>query len=228
MSPKQPVWRRGQNAGLFCVCGKKSQFPEETLPEIAFVGRSNVGKSTLINTLLGRKGAGKNALARTSSVPGKTRTINWYAIDDLLYFVDLPGYGYAKISKQEQAKWGQVIESYLKERRSLKVICLLVDIRHEPSADDKMMMDWLRYYQVPTIIVATKADKVTRNQLPHQKKVLANALGIPSASVYPFSGLNGQGKEELWKALEEKTIFAEASSKAANAAAPEDDISSGA
>ena len=198
-----PVWRRGAKASVFAVCGAVKQFPPETLPEIAFVGKSNVGKSSLINSLLGRKGTGRNGLARTSSVPGKTRTINWYVIDELLYFVDLPGYGYAKISKAEQAKWGKVIETYLSGRQTLKAALLLVDIRHEPGENDVMMIDYFRAYEIPVIVIATKADKVTRNQLPHQKKILAEKLGVKSAQILPYSALSGAGKDEVWKAIEE-------------------------
>lgn len=196
------IWRRGVKAALSAVCGNVRQFPEESLPEIAFAGKSNVGKSSLINSLLGRKGTGRNGLARTSAVPGKTRTINWFDIDQSLYFVDLPGYGYAKISKAEQARWGKVIETYLSRRSTLKAVLLLVDIRHEPGENDLMMMDWLRHYEVPTLVVATKADKITRNQLPHQKKILAQALGVKSSEILPYSSLNNTGREELWKAIE--------------------------
>ncbi|MBO4889062.1 MAG: YihA family ribosome biogenesis GTP-binding protein [Firmicutes bacterium] len=197
-----PIWRRGAKASLFAVCGMVKQFPEETLPEIAIVGKSNVGKSSLINSLIGRKGTGRNGLARTSSVPGKTRTINWYSIDECLYFVDLPGYGYAKISKTEQQKWGKVIETYLSGRNALKAALLLVDIRHEPGANDVMMMDYFRAFGIPTIVIATKADKVTRNQLPHQKKILADKLGIKSTEILPYSATAGTGKDEIWTAIE--------------------------
>lgn len=186
-----------QNAALKVVAGSVKQFPEENLPEIAFVGKSNVGKSSLINSLLGRK-----SLARTSSAPGKTRTINWYEIDQTLYFVDLPGYGYAKVSKAEQQRWGKVIEYYLQHRTALKTVLLLVDIRHEPSAGDQMMMDWLRYYQVPTIVVATKSDKIKKSQLEKQKKMLRSALSIQNeADLLTYSSETKIGSEELWKRI---------------------------
>lgn len=183
-----------QNCDLFCVCGSRKQFPKETLPEIAFAGKSNVGKSSLINMMLGRK-----SLARTSSVPGKTQTINWYRVDEKIFFVDLPGYGYAKASKTDQERWGKVIEEYLNTRATLKCVLMLVDIRHEPGGNDKMMMDWLKHYQVDTIVVATKADKVTRNQLAGQVKLIAGALDIPKEKIIPVSSLNKQGRDQLWK-----------------------------
>lgn len=187
---------REQNSKLSCVCGRVDQFPKPSLPELAFAGKSNVGKSTLINMLLGRKN-----LARTSSVPGKTQTINWYNIDDQLFFVDLPGYGYAKASKTDQVKWGKVIETYLNKRETLRCVLLLVDIRHAPSANDLMMMDFLRHYQVKTVIVATKADKVTRNQLPSQIKMLASELRVEKSDIIPVSSLSKMGREVLWEKL---------------------------
>ncbi len=186
-----------QKAALKTVAGSIKQFPEESLPEIAFIGKSNVGKSSLINSLLDRR-----SLARTSSAPGKTRTINWYEIDETLYFVDLPGYGYAKVSKAEQQRWGQVIERYLQQRTSLKKVLLLVDIRHAPTADDQMMMEWLRYYQVPTVIVATKSDKIKRSQLEKQKKMLREALGLQDpADLLAYSSETKMGAEALWERI---------------------------
>ena len=183
-----------QNSDLFCVCGSRKQFPKETLPEIAFAGKSNVGKSSLINMMLGRK-----SLARTSSVPGKTQTINWYRVDEKIFFVDLPGYGYAKASKTDQERWGKVIEEYLNQRATLKCVLMLVDIRHEPGANDRMMMDWLKHYKVDTIVVATKADKITRNQLAGQVKLIAGALDVPKENIIPVSSLSKQGRDQLWK-----------------------------
>lgn len=186
-----------QNAALETVAGDRKQFPEATLPEIAFVGKSNVGKSSLINALLGRR-----SLARTSSAPGKTRTINFYNIDGQLYFVDLPGYGYAKVSQEEQRRWGKVIEAYLKERPTLKKILFLVDIRHEPGEGDRMMYEWLRYYQVPAIIVATKSDKLSRNQVARAlgqiRRVLTPEPGTP---LLAFSSETKEGRDELWKLI---------------------------
>lgn len=186
-----------QNAALKTVAGSIKQFPEESLPEIAFVGKSNVGKSSLINSLLGRR-----SLARTSSAPGKTRTINWYEVDKTLFFVDLPGYGYAKVSKQEQEKWGQVIEHYLHHRQSLRWVFLLVDIRHAPSAGDQMMMEWLRYYEVPTLVIATKSDKVKRSQIDKQLKLIRNALQLDDkTSLLPYSSETKAGYDEVWKRI---------------------------
>jgi len=189
---------REQNSRLHCVCGSSKQFPAETLPEIAFAGKSNVGKSSLINMLLARK-----ALARTSSVPGKTQTVNWYEIDRQLYFVDLPGYGYAKASKTEQARWGKVIEQYLHERKTLRGVLLLVDIRRDISENDRMMMDWLRYYQIPTIIVATKADKLSRSQVAGAVKAIAEGLQVEKSRVIPASVMTKAGRQEIWKSITE-------------------------
>ena len=178
---------------LETVAGMASQIPDTKLPEVAFVGKSNVGKSSLINTLVGRK-----ALARTSSAPGKTRTINFYNVEDLLYFVDLPGYGYAKASKQEQERWGKVIESYLTRRSQLKLLLFLVDIRHEPGANDRQMMEWIRYYQFDPIIIGTK-----RSQIQRQVAVLAKSLGVEDRSrIIPFSALDKSGRDAVWDQIE--------------------------
>jgi len=188
-------------ASLFKVCGKQSQFPEESLPEIAIVGKSNVGKSTLINTLLGRSATGKNGLARTSQTPGKTRTINWYLIDEAFYLVDLPGYGYAKTSKAEQAAWAGTIEAYFRRSTALKRVLLLVDVRHEPGENDLVMLDYLNAYQIPVTIIATKADKVTRNRLPGHLRMLCEALEVSKEEIIPFSSLNKSGLKEVWEIL---------------------------
>ncbi len=187
------------NVALEAVAVKAAQYPEETLPEVAFAGKSNVGKSSLINTMINRK-----ALARTSQNPGKTRTINFYNVESKLYFVDLPGYGYAKAPKSEIAKWGKMIEDYLIKRETLKAIIMLVDIRHEPGANDKMMYDWLKHYGHKIIVVATKSDKLKRSQLPKHKKMLSEGLGLEKGDILiPFSSENKSGKEELWNVIEE-------------------------
>lgn len=186
------------NAYIAKTAVKKSQYPDDGLTEIAFAGKSNVGKSSLINTMLGRK-----ALARTGSSPGKTRTINFYSVEDKLYFVDLPGYGYAKASKTEIEKWGRMTDEYLLNREELKAIILLVDIRHEAGKNDVMMLDYLRHYGYKIIIAATKCDKVTRNRLPSHVKMLKSSLGIKEGEVLiPFSSVSKQGRDELWEVIE--------------------------
>ncbi|MCD8239327.1 MAG: ribosome biogenesis GTP-binding protein YihA/YsxC [Clostridiales bacterium] len=186
------------NAYIAKTAVKKSQYPDDGLTEIAFAGKSNVGKSSLINTMLGRK-----ALARTGSSPGKTRTINFYSVEDKLYFVDLPGYGYAKASKTEIEKWGRMTDEYLLNREELKAIILLVDIRHEAGKNDVMMLDYLRHYGYKIIITATKCDKVTRNRLPSHVKMLKSSLGIKEGEVLiPFSSVSKQGRDELWEVIE--------------------------
>lgn len=187
------------NVELAAVAVKAAQYPEETMPEVAFAGKSNVGKSSLINTMINRK-----SLARTSQNPGKTRTINFYNVENALYFVDLPGYGYARAPKSEIAKWGKMIEDYLIKRESLRAIIMLVDIRHEPGENDKMMYDWLKHYGHKIIVVATKSDKLKRSQLPKHKKMLSQALGLEKEDILiPFSSENKSGKEELWNVIEE-------------------------
>ncbi len=170
------------------------QFPGGELPEVAFCGRSNVGKSSLINALLGRKKA-----APTSGQPGKTKTIDFYIINEKIYLVDLPGYGFARVSKALKEKWGQLIESYLKERLQLKSVILLIDIRHEPTEDDLLMYNWLKFHEVPTIIVATKKDKLSRGRaLQHVKRIKEKLELQPGDSIIPFSTKTGEGKNELW------------------------------
>jgi GTP-binding protein len=179
-----------------------AQYPTTLWPEFAFAGRSNVGKSSLINTMLGRK-----KLARTSRQPGKTRTINFYNVENKLYFVDLPGYGYAKVSKTEQEKWGGMVEGYLKNRVPLKRIFLLVDIRHEPGANDRMIYDWCVYYNLPFTVVATKSDKLSRNQTVKHAGMIRRSFNIPETNplekpltnnILPFSSETRQGRDELW------------------------------
>lgn len=184
---------------LETVCGITSTLPENTLPEIAFAGKSNVGKSSLINGLMNRK-----SFARTSATPGKTQTINFYNINQELYLVDLPGYGYAKVSEQEKKKWGQMIERYLHQSKQLRAVFLLIDIRHAPSANDKMMYDWILSQGYHPIIIATKLDKLKRSQVQKQIKVVRQGLGLSKDSLLiPFSAVTKQGRDEIWDLAEE-------------------------
>ena len=188
-----------KNVSLETVCGITSQVPETDKPEIAFAGKSNVGKSSLINGLMNRK-----ALARTSSSPGKTQTINFYNINDQMYLVDLPGYGYAKVSRAEQEKWGKMIERYLHGSKQLKAVFLLIDIRHDPSANDRMMYDWINHQGFQPIIIATKLDKIKRSQLQKQIKLIRTGLKVPEqVPVRPYSALTKQGREEIWDYMEQ-------------------------
>ena len=181
------------------MCGVTSRLPENDKPEIAFAGKSNVGKSSLINALMNRK-----SYARTSAQPGKTQTINFYNINDALYYVDLPGYGYAKVSQTEREKWGRMIENYLKKSRKLRGVFLLVDIRHEPSANDRQMYEWIVYNGYEPVIIATKLDKIKRSQLQKQIREVRTGLGIgPGVRVIPFSAETKQGREEIWELIEE-------------------------
>lgn len=187
------------NASLAAVGVKLEQYPTDGKPEIAFAGKSNVGKSSLINGLLNRK-----SLARTSSSPGKTRTINFYDVENTLYFVDLPGYGYAKAPKTEIQKWGKMIEDYLYQRETLKSIVLLIDIRHEPGTNDKMMYEWLKHYDYDIIIIATKADKIKRSQLQKHIAMIRKELNMSAdEKIIPFSSMTKQGKEEIWSVFDE-------------------------
>ncbi len=184
---------------LEMVCGISSVLPENDKPEIAFAGKSNVGKSSLINALMNRK-----SLARTSAQPGKTQTINFYNINDLLYFVDLPGYGYAKVAQTVREKWGKMIEGYLKKSKQLKIVFLLLDIRHEPSENDKTMYEWILYQGFQPIIIATKLDKINRSQKDKQLKSIREGLKAPAGTkIIPFSSLTKQGREEIWDFIEE-------------------------
>ena len=172
---------------------RKEQYPAEGLPEIALVGRSNVGKSSATNALLNRRN-----FARTSQTPGKTRTINFYKINNEFYFVDLPGYGYAKVSKSEKDKWGVIMERYLQDRPELCAIFLLVDIRHEPTNDDVMMYEWIKHFDYDCIVIATKSDKLSNNELGKSRKLIKETLGLGSTDkFYFFSSLNKKGKDEL-------------------------------
>lgn len=185
---------------LETVCGITSKLPENFLPEFAFAGKSNVGKSSLINGLMNRK-----SYARTSSQPGKTQTINFYNINEQLYFVDLPGYGYAKVSMELRAKWGKMIERYLKKSEQLKLIFLLVDIRHEPSENDKDMYNWIVHNGFQPIVIATKLDKINRSQIAKQSKLIRTSLGMPKEGILiPFSAETKQGRDEIWQKIEEE------------------------
>ncbi|MCM1495632.1 MAG: ribosome biogenesis GTP-binding protein YihA/YsxC [Bacteroides sp.] len=188
-----------KSVNLETICGITSKLPENTLPEIAFAGKSNVGKSSLINGLMNRK-----SYARTSSQPGKTQTINFYNINEELYFVDLPGYGYAKVSAEIKAKWGKMIERYLHKSRQLRLVFLLIDIRHEPSANDCIMYNWIVENGFHPVIIATKLDKINRSQVAKHMKMIQTKLEvIPGTPMIPFSAVSKQGREEIWSLIEE-------------------------
>ena len=187
-----------KNINLETVCGITSRLPENDKPEIAFAGKSNVGKSSLINVLMNRK-----SYARISATPGKTQTINFYNINDEMYLVDLPGYGYAKVSQQEKEKWGKMIERYLHGSKQLRAVFLLIDIRHEPSANDKMMYDWVVSQGYNPIIIATKLDKLKRSQVDKHVKMLRQGLKlVPGTRIIPFSSVTKQGRDEIWELVE--------------------------
>ncbi|MDR1773616.1 MAG: ribosome biogenesis GTP-binding protein YihA/YsxC [Clostridioides sp.] len=178
----------------------RSQYPADGIPEIALAGRSNVGKSSIVNSLLNRRN-----FARTSQTPGKTRTINFYLINEEFFFVDLPGYGYAKIAKSEKDKWGQIMEQYLKNRKELCAIFLLVDIRHEPTAQDKMMYDWIKYFGYDCVVVATKSDKISRGQFQKHLSIIRKKLELQKdEKIIPVSSLKKTGVEELWNEVVNK------------------------
>lgn len=190
-----------KEVNLETVCGITSTIPNNKLPEIAFAGKSNVGKSSLINALMNRK-----ALARTSSQPGKTQTINFYNINDAMYLVDLPGYGYAKVPESERVKWGKMIENYLHKSRQLKAVFLLTDIRHTPGANDKTMYDWIVYQGFRPVVIATKLDKLKRSQVQKALKEVRAGLGLTSEdTVIPFSAQTKQGRDEIWALMDELT-----------------------
>ncbi len=190
-----------KNVALETVCGVTSVLPQNNKPEIAFAGKSNVGKSSLINGLVNRK-----ALARTSQQPGKTQTINFYNVNEEMYFVDLPGYGYAKVSEQVKAKWGKLIERYLNKSESLKAVFLLIDIRHDPSENDRNMYRWILANGFEPIIIATKLDKIKRSQVAKHLKMIKNGLQVvPGTIVLPFSAQTKQGRDEILDLIEEIT-----------------------
>lgn len=187
-----------KNAKHEMTAVKPQQYPDSAMPEIAFVGRSNVGKSSIINTLLNRRN-----LARVGATPGKTRQINFYNVDDILYFVDLPGYGYAKVSKVEKASWGKLADTYLTSRAQLKLVIMLVDIRHTPTKDDVTMYRWIVESSLPHIIACTKSDKISRSELNRRLEDIRKTLDIvPNARLIPFSAEKRLGMEEMWSEIE--------------------------
>ena len=191
-----------KNSSLAAVGTNFSQYPQDGRPEIAFAGKSNVGKSSLINALMNRK-----SYARISATPGKTQTINFYNINQEFYLVDLPGYGYAKVSEQEKQKWGQMVERYLHGSKQLRAVFLLIDIRHDPSANDKMMYDWIVSWGYHPIIIATKLDKIKRSQKDKQVKAVRQGLGLSQGTtVIPFSSVTKQGRDELWELAEKEYL----------------------
>ena len=178
-------------------CGIPKQFPKADRKEIVFSGKSNVGKSSLLNALTDRKN-----IAKVSSSPGKTKTINFFNVEDV-YFVDLPGYGYAKTSASEKEKWGKMIENYLHTSKKLQAVFLLIDIRHDPSANDKMMYDWMVYQGFTPIIIATKLDKIKRSQIQKNVKAIREGLKVkPGTVIIPFSSETKQGRDELWEVID--------------------------
>ncbi|MBU2054574.1 MAG: ribosome biogenesis GTP-binding protein YihA/YsxC [Proteobacteria bacterium] len=186
-----------------------AHYPPASLPEIAFAGRSNVGKSSLINTLLNRRG-----LARTSNTPGRTQEINFFTVNNRVAFVDLPGYGYAKVPEAIRRHWGPMIETYLRERQTLRLVVLILDVRRDPSGEDLQLIRWLQFYRLPSHIVLTKIDKMSRNQLAQRQRLIGERLGLPAAEpLLAFSAKTGAGKERLWREI-----------KKAMALAPGDDL----
>ena len=189
-----------KSVNLETVCGVTSTLPVNDKPEFAFAGKSNVGKSSLINALMNRK-----AYARTSAQPGKTQTINFYNINDALYYVDLPGYGYAKVSQTEKEKWGKMIERYLHKSQQIRQVFLLIDIRHEPGANDKQMYEWIVYNGYRPVIIATKLDKINRSQIQKHVKMVRTGLGMRKDDILiPFSAETKQGREEIWALIESR------------------------
>lgn len=177
---------------------RPAQYPETELPEFALAGRSNVGKSSFINKMLNRKG-----LARISSKPGKTQTLNFYLINEILHFVDVPGYGYAKVSKSERAAWGKMIETYITSREQLRAVVLIVDLRHPPTQDDVMMYDFLKHYDIPCVVIATKADKIPRGKWQKYLKVTKETLDLDeNDQIVLFSSETGEGKDKAWSILQ--------------------------
>lgn len=190
-----------KNVSLDIVCGITSKLPRTGRPEVAFAGKSNVGKSSLINALMNRK-----SLARTSAAPGKTQTINFYNVNELIYLVDLPGYGYARASEEIKAKWGKMIEDYLHQSKEIRAVFLLIDIRHNPTENDRIMYRWILDHGYEPIIVATKLDKIKRSQIQKQMKLVRQGLEVvPGTQIIPFSAQTKQGREEIWEVIDELT-----------------------
>ena len=191
------------NADILLSATNKSHYPQDDIPEVALAGRSNVGKSSFINTMLNRKN-----LARTSGKPGKTQLLNFFNIDDKLRFVDVPGYGYARVSKKEREKWGKMIEEYLTTRDNLRAVVSLVDLRHEPSSDDVQMYEFLKYYEIPVILVATKADKIPRGKWNKHESMIKKKLDFDKTDTFIiFSSVNKTGVEEAWNAIFDFSFF---------------------
>lgn len=185
------------HAEIITSAVSEKQYPKDQLPEIAMAGRSNVGKSSFINRMIQRRN-----LVRTSSKPGKTQTLNFYKINEAFYFVDVPGYGYAKISKTEREKWGAMMEEYFQSRETLKVVVLITDIRHKPTEDDIQMYDYLKHFSLPVIVIATKLDKIKKNQRTNYLKRTEQTLNLaPDDFLIPFSAETGAGKDDTWRAL---------------------------
>lgn len=179
----------------FIKCAfKREDYPPDTLPEVAFAGKSNVGKSSLINTLVNRKN-----LARTSSTPGRTQSINFFRINEKISFVDLPGYGFTKVPTEIKQQWKPMVETYLKSRKSLKLVVVILDSRREPSTGDINLLEWLQFFKIPALVVITKIDKISKNQRTNQKSLIKEQLALEESQVVMFSALNGEGKEEIWK-----------------------------
>lgn len=195
------LWRKTMKvtkAEIVISAVAQAQYPKTNLPEIALAGRSNVGKSSFINKMIGRKN-----LVRTSSKPGKTRTLNFYTINDAFYFVDVPGYGYAKVSKTEREKWGKMIEEYFESREQLRVVVLVVDIRHKPTKEDMQMFHYVTYLNIPLLIIATKLDKIAKTKrTQHIKQINAHFESDGDVTIIPFSAETGENKEAVWKAME--------------------------
>lgn len=178
---------------------KQADYPPDTLPEVAFAGKSNVGKSSLMNTLVNRKN-----LARTSSTPGRTQSLNFFSINQKLYFVDFPGYGFAKVPADRKKQWKPMVETYLKSRKNLKLVVVILDCRREPTQDDSNLVEWLRFYKISALVVLTKTDKISFGQRNKQKFLVKKMLNVEENQMVFFSAVTGEGKDELWKKIRSK------------------------